>query len=124
MSALLRARVAYTGDVDTGATIALAAASLSPHVTQDLPRPLLEPLENGRYGRDHLAGLDAGCSAEDGMSRPSTSDDLSTCAAIGLADAVGFGSWRGGVRVPATAPRCSRAACGAILVPIGICGGT
>lgn len=59
MSDLLRTCVAYTGDVDTVATIALAAASLSPHITQDVPRPLLETLENGRYGRDYLAGLDA-----------------------------------------------------------------
>ncbi|MEV3960736.1 hypothetical protein AB0M34_07515 [Nocardia sp. NPDC050193] len=32
---------------------------LFPHITQDVPRPLLETLENGRYGRDYLAGLDA-----------------------------------------------------------------
>ncbi|MGW1737876.1 hypothetical protein ACWCPQ_03610 [Nocardia sp. NPDC001965] len=27
---------------------------------RDLPVPLLETLENGRYGRDYLTGLDAG----------------------------------------------------------------
>ncbi|MGW5382394.1 ADP-ribosylglycohydrolase family protein [Nocardia sp. NPDC003963] len=58
-SGLLRACVAFTGDVDTVATIALAAASCSPRIEQDLPRPLLDTLENGPYGRDYLAGLDA-----------------------------------------------------------------
>jgi ADP-ribosylglycohydrolase len=62
-SELLRACIAYTGDVDTVATIALAAASRTPEVTADLPVALVEDLENGAYGRDHLRDLDVrlGC---------------------------------------------------------------
>ncbi|MEV0681766.1 ADP-ribosylglycohydrolase family protein [Actinosynnema sp. NPDC050436] len=58
-SGVLRACVAWTGDVDTVATVALAAASTSSRVVADLPAVLVEGLENGRYGRDHLARLDA-----------------------------------------------------------------
>lgn len=58
-SELLRACVAYTGDVDTVATIALAAASRTPSVVADLPAVLVDDLENGTYGRDHLRALDA-----------------------------------------------------------------
>lgn len=58
MRRLLQTCVAYTGDVDTVATIALAAASWSAEVASDLPRPLYDDLENGTYGRDHLAVLD------------------------------------------------------------------
>jgi ADP-ribosylglycohydrolase len=56
---LLRTCVAFTGDVDTVATIALAAASRSAEVAQDLPDVLVRDLENGPYGRDFLAELDA-----------------------------------------------------------------
>ncbi|WP_406288331.1 ADP-ribosylglycohydrolase family protein [Embleya sp. NBC_00896] len=59
VAALLKACVAYNGDVDTVATIALAAASCSAEYAQDLPEELLAGLENGRYGRDFLAELDA-----------------------------------------------------------------
>jgi ADP-ribosyl-[dinitrogen reductase] hydrolase len=59
MTTLLRDCVAYTGDVDTVATIALAAASRSREVTDDLPEALYRDLENGRYGRDYLLALDA-----------------------------------------------------------------
>jgi ADP-ribosylglycohydrolase len=58
LSALLRDCVAFSGDVDTVAAIALAAASVSAEYEQDLPRELLAGLENGAYGRDYLAGLD------------------------------------------------------------------
>jgi ADP-ribosyl-[dinitrogen reductase] hydrolase len=58
MRGLLRECVAYTGDVDTVATIAMAAAARSPEVVDDLPEALYRDLENGTYGRDHLAGLD------------------------------------------------------------------
>jgi ADP-ribosylglycohydrolase len=57
-SGLLRTCVAYTGDVDTVATIALAAASRSQEVAGDLPEPLYRELENGQYGRDYLQELD------------------------------------------------------------------
>jgi ADP-ribosylglycohydrolase len=58
LSDILRAAVAYTGDVDTVATIALAAASCSREVEKDLPRRLLDTLENGPYGRDYVTRLD------------------------------------------------------------------
>ncbi|MEU4741585.1 ADP-ribosylglycohydrolase family protein [Actinosynnema sp. NPDC023658] len=59
LSSVLRACVAFTGDVDTVATIALAAASRSAEIAADLPEALVDGLENGPYGRDHLAALDA-----------------------------------------------------------------
>ncbi|GAA4528163.1 ADP-ribosylglycohydrolase family protein [Amycolatopsis samaneae] len=58
LSAMLRACVAYTGDVDTVATIALAAASRAPSITQDLPAVLLDGLETGPYGQSYLRDLD------------------------------------------------------------------
>jgi ADP-ribosyl-[dinitrogen reductase] hydrolase len=57
MRDLLHACVAYTGDVDTVATIALAAAARTPEVADDLPAPLYVGLENGTYGRDYLVAL-------------------------------------------------------------------
>jgi ADP-ribosylglycohydrolase len=50
--------VAFTGDVDTVAAIALAAASCSREYTHDLPQRLIDELENGPYGRDYLIELD------------------------------------------------------------------
>jgi len=58
MSGLLKACVALTGDVDTVATIALAAGACSEEVDQDLPEHLVLGLENGSFGRDYLIGLD------------------------------------------------------------------
>jgi ADP-ribosylglycohydrolase len=58
LSDLLRDCIAFTGDVDTVATIALATASVCPEYEQDLPASLVQNLENGAYGRDYLAGLD------------------------------------------------------------------
>ncbi|RSN36896.1 ADP-ribosylglycohydrolase [Amycolatopsis sp. WAC 04169] len=58
LARMLHSAVALTGDVDTVATIALAAASRSPEVAQDLPPVLWRDLENGEFGRDHLAALD------------------------------------------------------------------
>jgi ADP-ribosylglycohydrolase len=58
LSDLLRDCVAFTGDVDTVATIALAAASCSQDYAQDLPDGLVRGLENGPYGRDYLVDLD------------------------------------------------------------------
>jgi len=57
MADLLRRCVAFTGDVDTVATIALAAGSCSIEVEQNLPTQLIEGLENGAYGRDYLRTL-------------------------------------------------------------------
>ncbi|TCO48867.1 ADP-ribosylglycohydrolase family protein [Actinocrispum wychmicini] len=58
LSEILRTSVAFTGDVDTVATIALAAASQSAEITQDLPAVLDNDLENGPYGRDYLLELE------------------------------------------------------------------
>lgn len=58
LSDLLRDCIAFTGDVDTVATIALAAASCSTEYQQDLPEHLVRQLENGPFGRDYLADLD------------------------------------------------------------------
>ncbi|BAY93121.1 MULTISPECIES: ADP-ribosylglycohydrolase family protein [unclassified Tolypothrix] len=58
MSELLKDCIAFTGDVDTVATIALAAGSCSQEITQDIPHHLLMGLENGTYGRDYLIELD------------------------------------------------------------------
>ncbi|MDI2131579.1 ADP-ribosylglycohydrolase family protein [Yinghuangia seranimata] len=59
MSGLLKACTAWTGDVDTVATIALAAASVSGEYEDDLPKALLDGLEDGPYGRTYLSELDA-----------------------------------------------------------------
>jgi ADP-ribosylglycohydrolase len=58
LSDLLRDCVAFTGDVDTVAAIALAAASACDEYEQDLPAALVAGLENGPYGRDYLVDLD------------------------------------------------------------------
>jgi ADP-ribosylglycohydrolase len=57
LAALLQDCVAFTGDVDTVATIALAAASCSSEYQHDLPAQLLDGLENGAFGRDYLLKL-------------------------------------------------------------------
>ena len=58
LSHILQECVAFTGDVDTVAAIALGAASCSEEVRQDLPSGLFEGLENGKYGRDYIMELD------------------------------------------------------------------
>jgi ADP-ribosylglycohydrolase len=58
LTELLRACVAFTGDTDTVATIAVAAASRSGEYAQDLPDALVYGLEDGEYGRRYLSGLD------------------------------------------------------------------
>jgi ADP-ribosylglycohydrolase len=59
LSDMLRECVAFTGDVDTVAAIAMGAASMSPQVRQDLPKVLYDQLEDGPYGRRYVARLDA-----------------------------------------------------------------
>lgn len=59
MSRLLKDCIAFTGDVDTVATIALGAACNCQEITQDLPPQLIDMLENGPYGKDYLISLDA-----------------------------------------------------------------
>ena len=58
MSRLLKRCISFTGDVDTVATIALAAGSCSDKLDQDLPDQLYRKLENGKFGRDYLRNLD------------------------------------------------------------------
>lgn len=58
MSKLLQDCIAFTGDVDTVAAIALAAGSCSEEITQDLPDHLIATLENNSYGKDYLINLD------------------------------------------------------------------
>jgi ADP-ribosyl-[dinitrogen reductase] hydrolase len=58
LSKLLKMCIDFSGDVDTVATIALAAGSCCGEITHDLPDPLFEGLENGSYGRDYLCTLD------------------------------------------------------------------
>lgn len=55
---VLKRCVAYTGDVDTVATIAVAAGVWSKDIENNLPQHLYDQLENGKYGRDYLAELD------------------------------------------------------------------
>jgi hypothetical protein len=59
MSGLLKDCVAFGGDIDTVAAIAMAVGSCSEEIEQDLPPHLFERLENGAYGRDYLARLDS-----------------------------------------------------------------
>lgn len=57
LSELLKDCIAFTGDVDTVASIALAAASCSEEVVKDIPNHLIEGLENGTYGKDYIVEL-------------------------------------------------------------------
>ena len=50
--------VAFTGDVDTVAAIAIAAASMHPDIEQNLNPALLRNLEGGKYGWRFLQALD------------------------------------------------------------------
>lgn len=58
MAELLKRCIAYTGDVDTVATIALAGASHSKEIKKDLPTWLYHELEDGTYGKSYLEKLD------------------------------------------------------------------
>ena len=58
LSGVLKACIAFTGDVDTVAAIAMPAAALHPDIEQDLPQHLIDNLENGKFGLDYLQGLD------------------------------------------------------------------
>jgi hypothetical protein len=59
MSDVLRACVAFTGDVDTVAAIALAAGSCAVEIAHDLPQHLIYGLEDGPFGRRYLEALDS-----------------------------------------------------------------
>jgi ADP-ribosylglycohydrolase len=55
---VLKNSVSYCGDVDSVASIAMAAAVYCDEIKRSVPRPLYNKLENGTYGRDYLASLD------------------------------------------------------------------
>ncbi|MFH1637227.1 MAG: ADP-ribosylglycohydrolase family protein [Candidatus Woesearchaeota archaeon] len=58
LSSILKRSIAFGGDVDTVATIAMAAASCCDEVRKDIPKNLVDGLENGDYGKGYLLGLD------------------------------------------------------------------
>lgn len=58
MRELLMRCIAYTGDVDTVAAIALAAGSCCKTIKQDLLEHLYTALEHGAYGHGFLGRLD------------------------------------------------------------------
>ncbi|MCX6368630.1 MAG: ADP-ribosylglycohydrolase family protein [Armatimonadetes bacterium] len=53
-SDLLRAAIAFTGDTDSVAAIALGCSACFTEYKRDLPSVLIRELENGPYGRDYL----------------------------------------------------------------------
>ncbi|WP_395095066.1 ADP-ribosylglycohydrolase family protein [Armatimonas sp.] len=53
-SDLLRAAIAFTGDTDSVAAIALGCSACFIEYKQDIPAVLIRELENGAYGRDYL----------------------------------------------------------------------
>lgn len=58
LTGVLKSCIDYAGDTDTVAAIAMAAASQSKEIVQDLPENLFNGLENGTYGRDYIIKLD------------------------------------------------------------------
>ncbi|BDD08279.1 hypothetical protein FUAX_07110 [Fulvitalea axinellae] len=58
MSDLLTKCVAYTGDVDTVAAIALAGGSVCKELRNDLPGWLYSGMEDGEFGRTYIESLD------------------------------------------------------------------
>lgn len=58
LAGVLKACVDFTGDVDTVAAVAMAAAACCPQIRQDIPEHLLWGLENGKYGKDYIIELD------------------------------------------------------------------
>ncbi len=57
LSEVLRKCVAFSGDVDTVAAIALSAGCMSGELERDIPKHLFDNLENGLFGRDFLIML-------------------------------------------------------------------
>lgn len=58
MTNLLQDCIAFSGDVDTVAAIALGIAPFSKEIDQNLPSWMYHELENATYGKDYLMGLD------------------------------------------------------------------
>ena len=59
LSEILKAAVAFSGDVDTVGAIAMSAASCAKDIKQDLPDVLRYGLEHSKYGLQFLTDLDA-----------------------------------------------------------------
>ncbi|OJJ19169.1 hypothetical protein BKI52_20365 [marine bacterium AO1-C] len=59
LSDMLKACIAFTGDVDTVATIALGACANLPSIENNLPDHLYQQLEAGNYGLEYLQQLNA-----------------------------------------------------------------
>ncbi len=58
LSDVLRRSIAFCGDVDTVATLAVGAASMcDDEMIYDIPEHLMTGLENGKYGRGYLEKL-------------------------------------------------------------------
>ena len=58
LSGVLHDCIAFGGDVDTVAAIAMAAASSSKEMERNIPIKFFENLENSDYGKDYLEDLD------------------------------------------------------------------
>jgi len=58
MKEILQKSVAFGGDTDTVASIAVGLASLSPLIKKDLPKNLMSGLERGKFGADFLKKQD------------------------------------------------------------------
>lgn len=58
MRSMLKECIAWTGDVDTVAALALGLAGCCPEVEADLPQVLISDLENGPFGSDYIKQLD------------------------------------------------------------------
>ncbi len=58
MASLLKDCIAFTGDVDTVAAIALGIASFCSEIKNNLPKWLYDELENNTYGKDYLLEVD------------------------------------------------------------------
>jgi len=67
---ILKASVAFTGDVDTVACIALAGASVHSGIVNDLPESLYKGLERGNYGIEFLKSLDERMATEFPLPEP------------------------------------------------------
>ena len=59
--------VAFTGDTDSVATVAMGAAFHCGEIEDDLPQALIDGLEDGAYGKDYLSALDAELEAKFGV---------------------------------------------------------
>ena len=58
LSEILRFCVAFTGDVDSVATIACSCAAVCDSIQKDVPDVLWNRLEQTEYGRDYLEEMD------------------------------------------------------------------